>query len=323
MHDPTTDPSSATSQFKITRRPRKNQSTLTPLAQSLCIASSSPSSNHPSSSKRKYRTRRQLAVLSETTGEENENNLSSTEDRNRNQMFMEDTVVRKRNKKNITQPPSSPPTPPPVSVLRMDGKNQIVSTPDLCSSPPLLLPTLRSRKHPDLNVIHPTTVQQIIENQKTPRHGGSPHRYIFVDCRFAYEHQGGSLREAVSISNPHDMIEAFLTHPRVNTVLIFFCEFSIHRAPKMVRYLRNLDRQVHAETYPSLYYPQLYLIDGGYQRCFETIQESCSPVAYVTMRDATHVDACKAAFQSLRKRWKEQNTSETVERLMRDHKRKS
>lgn len=33
--------------------------------------------------------------------------------------------------------------------------------------------------------------------------------------------------------------------------------------------MRNLDRWIHADRYPELFYPELYLIDGGYKNCFE------------------------------------------------------
>lgn len=39
-----------------------------------------------------------------------------------------------------------------------------------------------------------------------------------------------------------------------------------------LRHVRNLDRWIHADAYPALFYPELYLIDGGYKNCFESLR---------------------------------------------------
>lgn len=60
--------------------------------------------------------------------------------------------------------------------------------------------------------------------------------YALVDCRFAYEFQGGSLRTAQSLCDPASVEQQFLWNPPSDckrTALIFFCEFSANRAPKM------------------------------------------------------------------------------------------
>jgi len=48
-------------------------------------------------------------------------------------------------------------------------------------------------------------------------------------------------------------------------ILIFHCEFSQKRGPRALRALRNLDRQLNAHRWPHLYYPQVYLLEEGYQ----------------------------------------------------------
>ncbi|KFM72834.1 M-phase inducer phosphatase 2, partial [Stegodyphus mimosarum] len=49
------------------------------------------------------------------------------------------------------------------------------------------------------------------------------------------------------------------------SILIFYCEFSSERAPNMIRFLRGKDRDMNKDCYPFLYYPELYLIEGGYK----------------------------------------------------------
>lgn len=67
--------------------------------------------------------------------------------------------------------------------------------------------------------------------------------------------------------------------PSKRVVLIFHCEFSSERGPKLSRFLRSQDRQMNKDCYPSLHYPELYLLDGGYKVYFETEKVSiCTPV---------------------------------------------
>ena len=49
-------------------------------------------------------------------------------------------------------------------------------------------------------------------------------------------------------------------------ILIFHCEFSKNRGPNMSRFLREQDRKVSA--YPSLHYPEIYLLDKGYKQFY-------------------------------------------------------
>ncbi|CAH0493748.1 unnamed protein product [Peronospora farinosa] len=169
-----------------------------------------------------------------------------------------------------------------------------------------LLPTVYSSKHPDLNVITPETVAEVLRGD----YKNKLVQHKLLDCRFPYEFQGGSLTGASLSCDPETMeMQLFMSTAmkrRTRTALIFFCEFSANRAPKMLRHVRNLDRRLNAHCYPELYYPDLYLIDGGYKNCFETLQhEICAPLArYVAMEDKRFAEACCHEFATWRRRWK-------------------
>lgn len=48
-------------------------------------------------------------------------------------------------------------------------------------------------------------------------------------------------------------------------ILIFHCEFSFERGPRMLSHLRKIDRDLNAHNYPQLDYPEVYLLADGYK----------------------------------------------------------
>jgi len=59
-------------------------------------------------------------------------------------------------------------------------------------------------------------------------------QHLIVDCRFPYEFEGGHIAGAVNV-NTWDALESyFLDQPRQGKiVVIFHCEYSAHRAPRL------------------------------------------------------------------------------------------
>ena len=53
--------------------------------------------------------------------------------------------------------------------------------------------------------------------------------------------------------------------PVISKVVIFHCEFSSKRGPKMCRYVRKTDRTMNKQNYPKLFYPEIYILHGGYK----------------------------------------------------------
>lgn len=49
------------------------------------------------------------------------------------------------------------------------------------------------------------------------------------------------------------------------TPIVFYCEFSSERGPRMFRHIRNLDRRLHLASYPALTVPHMYVLAGGYK----------------------------------------------------------
>lgn len=60
--------------------------------------------------------------------------------------------------------------------------------------------------------------------------------------------------------------------PDKRIVIIFHCEFSSERGPRMCRFVREQDRAMN--EYPALHYPELYILKGGYKDFFPNFQVS-------------------------------------------------
>eukprot|EP00158_Paraphelidium_tribonemae_P004712 Partr_v1_DN26924_c3_g2_i2_m6992 putative cell division cycle 25 homolog len=71
-------------------------------------------------------------------------------------------------------------------------------------------------------------------------------------------------------------------------VIIFHCEFSQERGPKLAQYLRRTDRLFNASEYPRLFFPEIYVLEGGYLDFFQRFKSYCEPQLYVPMRDERH-----------------------------------
>jgi len=164
-----------------------------------------------------------------------------------------------------------------------------------------VLPTVPSPKHPDLHVITPATLAKLLRGEFAG--AGALTGHTVIDCRFKFEHEGGHIRGAKLLNDPCANAELLMRRPMADSAthaLIFHCEFSQNRAPKMVRHLRNLDRNLHQTTYPQLHYPQMYLLEGGYKKFFAEEPDCCEPRSYCPMDREGHEEECRRSFKDLR-----------------------
>ncbi|KAG8439354.1 hypothetical protein GDO86_005537 [Hymenochirus boettgeri] len=92
---------------------------------------------------------------------------------------------------------------------------------------------------------------------------------------------------AINLHRQEEVVDYFLKCPLVplmaqkRLIMIFHCEFSSERGPKMCRFLREEDRAMN--EYPSLHYPELYLLKGGYKDFFPEYKDQCEPQGYCPM----------------------------------------
>ena len=92
------------------------------------------------------------------------------------------------------------------------------------------LPTI-SGKHSDLKSISADTMADVLAGRYSDR----LHKVTVVDCRYPYEYEGGHIQDAVNLYTKDAVSELLNTPvtPERCHILIFHCEFSSERGPKM------------------------------------------------------------------------------------------
>lgn len=159
-----------------------------------------------------------------------------------------------------------------------DGSNELIGD----FTKPFVLPTVEG-KHQDLKYITP----EIMVAALTGQFGHLVERVIIIDCRYPYEFDGGHIKGALNL-HQEDQVQDFLLKapivpacPEKRVVIIFHCEFSSERGPRMCRFVRERDRAMN--DYPKLHYPELYILKGGYKDFFPHFQAQCEPQSYRPM----------------------------------------
>ena len=174
------------------------------------------------------------------------------------------------------------------------------------------LPCIASIKHADLNVIEASTLTQVLDG----RYSSQIDRVIVIDSRYPYEYEGGHIRSAQNVYTKEKLLDVFLSDEAKleaehvsaggRTIIIFHCEFSSERGPNLLRFLRNQDRAANSNVYPKLFYPEIYLLEGGYKAFYETHEDYCEPKMYKPMLHADHAQDLKH-FRAKTKTWETQN----------------
>ncbi|KAH8155133.1 uncharacterized protein LAJ45_00142 [Morchella importuna] len=161
-----------------------------------------------------------------------------------------------------------------------------------------ILPCFTS-KEDTLRRIDKATLCKVMDGQYKDEYD----ELMVVDCRFEYEYEGGHISGAVNVNSTEALENMFFKRPRTEKLLIIFhCEFSAHRAPRMALHLRSRDRQLNMQRYPALYYPDVYILEGGYCSFFNQYRVRCEPEQYVQMKDSSHLQTCEREMAKLQQK---------------------
>ncbi|XP_040850323.1 M-phase inducer phosphatase 1 isoform X2 [Ochotona curzoniae] len=137
-------------------------------------------------------------------------------------------------------------------------------------------------KHQDLKYISPEIMASVLNG----KFANLIKEFVIIDCRYPYEYEGGHIKGAVNLHMEEEVENFLLKKPIVPTdgkrvIVVFHCEFSSERGPRMCRYVRERDRL--GNEYPKLHYPELYVLKGGYKEFFLKCQSHCEPPSYRPM----------------------------------------
>ncbi|OHS98675.1 Rhodanese-like domain containing protein [Tritrichomonas foetus] len=112
---------------------------------------------------------------------------------------------------------------------------------------------------------------------------------FIIDCRYKYEYDGGHIPGAIHMNSPRKLTDQFFNKKIERTIIIFHCEFSHNRGPQIASLFREHDRFVNKDSYPEIYYPDTYVLEGGYKAFYEKYPKQCDG-GYVKMLDSEHKD---------------------------------
>lgn len=152
---------------------------------------------------------------------------------------------------------------------------------------PFALP-LTAGRHRDLKSISCHTLANLLRGEYKDSIAG----YQVIDCRYPYEYEGGHITGAQNMYTPEQIL-SLMRQPVApsglkRNILVFHCEFSLERGPRLSRFLRSSDRAHNQENYPSLHYPEVYLLHDGYKSFYNAHPELCTPSGYTAMLDPRH-----------------------------------
>ncbi|KAH3671039.1 hypothetical protein OGAPHI_000750 [Ogataea philodendri] len=149
--------------------------------------------------------------------------------------------------------------------------------------------------------------------EKTNRYLDYFDELMVIDCRFEYEFKGGHIDCALNVSSKRELEDLLLNQSVIKKtpmeytaehrkLMIFHCEFSSHRGPLMANLLRTWDRYLNKEYYPHLYYPDIVILEGGYQKFYQRFNGvHCYPLNYIEMHDPQFKDECEDGLYKLRR----------------------
>ncbi|NXC40743.1 MPIP1 phosphatase, partial [Penelope pileata] len=137
-------------------------------------------------------------------------------------------------------------------------------------------------KHQDLKYIDSEMIVSVL----TGKFASFIKECVIIDCRYPYEYEGGHIKGAVNLHMEEDVEDFLLKKPILpsenkRVIIVFHCEFSSERGPRMCRFVRERDRL--GNEYPNLHYPELYVLKGGYRDFFLRCRSFCEPQSYRPM----------------------------------------
>lgn len=128
--------------------------------------------------------------------------------------------------------------------------------------------------------ISPTVLADLLRGEYADEYD----KLFIIDCRYIYEFEGGHISGAMNCNDPIELKKIFFQKPAPRSIIVFHCEKSCSRGPQTAIAFRTIDRELHEKADDSLYYPDVYILDGGYKTFYHEYKEFCEG-EYVMMDD--------------------------------------
>ncbi|CAF2409182.1 unnamed protein product [Rotaria sp. Silwood2] len=169
-------------------------------------------------------------------------------------------------------------------------KSSVVKNLQILFDEQLSLPLVKRSSHPDLKRISSQTLASVLNKQTN--------NILIIDARYPFEYSGGHITSAVNIYTENDLRLLFtklVSSSCRPTIIVFHCEFSSERGPRLCRLFRSLDRQYNISNYPYLSFPSIYLLDGGYADFYKHsfCKQHCEPKSYISMYEQQYTQELK------------------------------
>ncbi|KAH7822843.1 putative cell division cycle 25A [Monocercomonoides exilis] len=133
-------------------------------------------------------------------------------------------------------------------------------TPSKTPNQPILPSILRD----NIRYISPETLISVLLGE----YRQFPH--LIIDTRYPFEYNPGHLYHAINVYTLEQLHTLFfdnVSSQGYHCLLIFHCEHSTERGPNMASFMKEIDRKLN--DYPLLFYPQVYVLEGGFSTFFE------------------------------------------------------
>lgn len=109
---------------------------------------------------------------------------------------------------------------------------------------------------------------------------------FILDSRYQYEYRGGHIQGALNVTAA-DLQSLFFDKIVNRSIVIIHCELSKNRGPELASIFRSMDRQMNVDNYPNIYYPDVYILKGGYKKFYRKYPQLCEG-GYTKMLDKKH-----------------------------------
>lgn len=159
---------------------------------------------------------------------------------------------------------------------------QLEESPTLIRSPHSVSQTFDTIPTIPLSGVIPRITPQTLADIMDGKYDHCFDELYVIDCRFMYEFEGGHIRGATNVPCAEVLAQAFFENPFQNALIVFHCEFSKNRGPQTASAFRGFDRELNKHRYPFLFYPQVYVMNGGYREFYNRFPGYCDG-GYVPM----------------------------------------